>query len=220
VAFINLTNLFGSVGAAAFQQQILSSYEEPSSESSQSGSSDVIQGYKTIFKILANDFMNANGPQVEILFNLMGSGSIIIQAALQHPFSVGRLWIQSPDPFEEVLIDPGYLSHFAGMLSRTVHPLHLIHLLLDIIILRQAIKFIRGLGQILASNLTGVPLIGEELSPGPGVVTDQDIEAWLRNGASSQFHPSSSCGMMPRDQGGVVDSKLRVYGAGTGFFLF
>jgi choline dehydrogenase len=89
--------------------------------------------------------------------------------------------------------------------------------LLDIITLRQAIKLIRALGQVLASNSTGAPLVGEELSPGPGVVTDQDVEGWLRDQVSSQFHPSSSCGMMPRDQGGVVDSKLRVYGAGMTF---
>lgn len=104
------------MGADAFQKQIISSYDDSSSAISQLTSSDVKEGYKTIYKILANDFMNAGGPQVEILLDLMGAGTINVQAALQHPFSVGRLWIQSPDPFEDVLIDPGYLTHFAGAL--------------------------------------------------------------------------------------------------------
>ncbi|KAF7770780.1 CAZyme family AA3 [Agaricus bisporus var. burnettii] len=196
IAYVNLTNIFGSAGASAFQQQIQSSFENSSATISQLRSSDVIEGYKTIYQILSENFMNAGGPQVELLLSLVGSGEISVQAALQHPFSVGRLWIQSPDPFQKVLIDPGYLTHFA-----------------DIITLRQGIKFIQGLGNILALNATGAPLIGERLSPGPEVTSDQDIEAWLRGSVSSQFHPSSSCGMMPREQGGVVDSKLKVYGA-------
>lgn len=36
--------------------------------------------------------------------------------------------------------------------------------------------------------------------------------AWLRDSASTEFHPSSSCAMLPREQGGVVDANLRVYG--------
>lgn len=30
--------------------------------------------------------------------------------------------------------------------------------------------------------------------------------------AGTEFHPSSSCAMLPRNQGGVVDANLRVYG--------
>jgi choline dehydrogenase len=74
---------------------------------------------------------------------------------------------------------------------------------------RQGIKLVRDLGAALG------PLLGMEQSPGAGVVTDEDIEGWLRNGsANSQFHYACSCGMLPRAQGGCVDSKLRVYGAG------
>jgi hypothetical protein len=44
------------------------------------------------------------------------------------------------------------------------------------------------------------------------VKTDDDWLDWLRQSASTEFHPSSSCAMLPQDQGGVVDANLRVYG--------
>lgn len=88
----------------------------------------------------------------------------------------------------------------------------------DITIMRQGIKLVRALGGALGGAWNGA--FGAELNPGPGVQTDEDIETWLRNeGANSQFHPSSSCGMLPRAHGGVVDSKLRVYGAGAYLFM-
>lgn len=51
---------------------------------------------------------------VELLLSLVGSGTIGVQAALQHPLSQGRVWITSPDAFTYPAIDPGYLSNDAG----------------------------------------------------------------------------------------------------------
>jgi hypothetical protein len=44
------------------------------------------------------------------------------------------------------------------------------------------------------------------------VTTDDDWLDWIRESAGSEYHPSSSCAMLPQDQGGVVDANLRVYG--------
>lgn len=52
----------------------------------------------------------------------------------------------------------------------------------------------------------------KELTPGSDVQTDDDWLDWLRHSASTEFHPSSSCAMLPQNQGGVVDANLRVYG--------
>lgn len=51
-----------------------------------------------------------------------------------------------------------------------------------------------------------------ETAPGLQVQSDQDWEDWLRGQISTEFHPSSTCAMLPREQGGVVDANLRVYG--------
>lgn len=58
----------------------------------------------------------------------------------------------------------------------------------------------------MSNNLT------KETSPGSHVQSDDDWMQWLREEASTEFHPSSTCAMLPRDQGGVVDANLRVYG--------
>ena len=41
---------------------------------------------------------------------------------------------------------------------------------------------------------------------------DSDISLWLKKYLTTVHHTSSTCSMLPRDKGGVVDSELRVYG--------
>jgi choline dehydrogenase len=57
------------------------------------------------------------------------------------------------------------------------------------------------------------PFRGPELSPGPAIVTDADIDAHLRRKAESAYHPSCSCRMGAADDPlAVVDGELRVRG--------
>jgi choline dehydrogenase-like flavoprotein len=52
-----------------------------------------------------------------------------------------------------------------------------------------------------------------ETYPGRNVSSNREIAAAIRNFATSTWaHPTSSCSMLKRELGGVVDSKLRVYG--------
>jgi choline dehydrogenase-like flavoprotein len=52
---------------------------------------------------------------------------------------------------------------------------------------------------------------GPEVSPGPAVVTDSDIDAYVRANANSAYHPCGSC-KIGSDEMAVVDSQLRVHG--------
>jgi choline dehydrogenase len=57
------------------------------------------------------------------------------------------------------------------------------------------------------------PFRGAELSPGPAVTTDAQIDAHLRRKAESAYHPSCSCKMGADDDPmAVVDGELRVRG--------
>ena len=57
------------------------------------------------------------------------------------------------------------------------------------------------------------PFRGPELSPGPTVTTDAEIDAHLRRKAESAYHPSCSCKMgADTDPMAVVDGDLRVRG--------
>jgi choline dehydrogenase len=49
------------------------------------------------------------------------------------------------------------------------------------------------------------------IDPGPGVLSDAQIEAWLRAEVQHEYHPSSTC-RMGADGDGVLDEELRVRG--------
>lgn len=55
------------------------------------------------------------------------------------------------------------------------------------------------------------PYRGAELSPGPEVQSDSDIDAYLRDAVESAYHPSCTC-KMGSDDLSVVDSNCKVLG--------
>ena len=55
------------------------------------------------------------------------------------------------------------------------------------------------------------PFRGPELAPGPGVLDDADIDAFVRAKGESAYHPSCSC-KMGGDEMAVVDGEARVHG--------
>jgi choline dehydrogenase len=55
------------------------------------------------------------------------------------------------------------------------------------------------------------PYRGAELSPGPAVQTDPQIDAHIRANAETAYHPSCTC-RMGKDALSVVDGAARVHG--------
>jgi choline dehydrogenase len=55
------------------------------------------------------------------------------------------------------------------------------------------------------------PFCGAELSPGPDVQSDDDIDAFIRGAVESAYHPSCTC-KMGSDGMSVVDNQCRVIG--------
>jgi choline dehydrogenase len=68
-------------------------------------------------------------------------------------------------------------------------------------------------GVRLARTLIRQPALdrfnGQELNPSPGVVSDADIEAFVRQRTNTSYHPSGTC-RMGSDAEAVVDSEARV----------
>jgi len=106
------------------------------------------------------------------------------------PESRGEILIRSADPREAPAIRPNYLS-----CAR------------DRQVLRQGAKMLR---QVFAQKAFD-RFRGPELSPGPGVRTDAELDAWIARSASTVFHPVGTC-RMGADEASVVDGALRLRG--------
>lgn len=150
----------------------------------------VKKGVNELVKKLADDMFYQRVSPIEILAGEI-FGSLSIQAALQHPLSRGSVHIRNKNPFEYPRINPNYLQED-----------------LDLTVLRQAFKFARKISQ--EPPLSNY--IERENSPGSSVNTNEEWEDWIRKSATTEYHPSSTCSMLPRSKGGVVDSNLKVYG--------
>ena len=55
-------------------------------------------------------------------------------------------------------------------------------------------------------------VIDAEISPGPTVTSEEDLDGFIRNGAWSVFHQSGTCRMGQDSTNSVVDPQLRVHG--------
>ncbi|KAG9088141.1 hypothetical protein FRC06_002217, partial [Ceratobasidium sp. 370] len=182
IAYANITDLFGD-WASTFHEELKANLTNSINRLVPSTDERVRRGYRAVYettmdkllmsqvgqvrpesKLTAHLKLKSSNPnlKVELLFSLTGTSSgsdtIAIQAALQHPFSHGRLYINSTDPFDQPVIDPNYLSHDA-----------------DVLMLREGLKLARKLGQTQPLNRS----IVEEVSPGNRIQTDADWDGWL-----------------------------------------
>lgn len=125
VAYVNATGMYGD-DVKEHRNKIISQADKSEPESSSDDA--VVAGYKAIYNTTATRIFNSPIGQVEILFmNSDPSGDIGITAALQHPYSHGRVYINSSNPMDYPVIDPNYLAHPAGMSLVVVilgYPMH------------------------------------------------------------------------------------------------
>ena len=109
-----------------------------------------------------------------------------ILPGLIYPRSHGEIRLASKDPAAPPAIDPQYFKD----------PADLDHLVAGIKLTRE-----------IAATAPLDKLLGDETLPGPGVKTDDDLRAFVRQTCNTIFHPVGTCGI-----GRVVDHELRVKG--------
>lgn len=112
-------------------------------------------------------------------------------AVLLHPFSRGSVHVQSADPTAPPAIDPGYLSN----------PV-------DLEILARAVQFSRKLAQADPLKDSVVAF----LRPDPSRESLDEIKEYCKEALCPIYHPVGTAAMLPKEDGGVVDSHLTVYG--------
>lgn len=106
------------------------------------------------------------------------------------PESRGRLWLKSADPTAPPAIRFNYLATEQDR--------------------RDAIDAVHVTRRVLSMPAFH-PYRGEELAPGENVKTDDEILAWIRATAETEYHPTSTCTMGTGDDS-VVDPELLVHG--------
>lgn len=112
-------------------------------------------------------------------------------AGVMHPFARGSVHIRSANASVPPLIDPKYISNA-----------------FDLEATKQAAKYLRKMGTTSPFRELWV----KEYDPGFETQTDEQWEAYVRENVSTFYHPLGTCAMLPKEDGGVVDPELRVYG--------
>ncbi len=118
-----------------------------------------------------------------------GHGFTIL-AGLVGTQSIGELRLQSADPLAPPLIDFACLSEAA-----------------DVEVLLAGLK----LGRALAAAPAFAAYRGAEFLPGAAAQSDAELIHFIRDFATTIYHPAGSC-KMGRDRQAVVDERLRVRG--------
>ena len=118
---------------------------------------------------------------------------ITIMVANNHPFSRGFCHIRSADPNDKPILDPRYLSH----------PL-------DLEILARQTQYIETI--VKTEPFASLLKPGGRLPKGKEATTLEAAKEIVKERLLSTFHPVGTCAMMPRELGGVVDSRLKVHG--------
>ncbi|KAI1408764.1 hypothetical protein F5Y13DRAFT_204499 [Hypoxylon sp. FL1857] len=117
-------------------------------------------------------------------------------AALLFPLSRGSVHIASSDPAQKPTIDPCYLQH---PLDVEILARHLTYI--------DRIVHTEPLSQYIKPN-------GRRSTGAPNDLSDlNEAKQYIKKATLSCWHPTSSCAMLPREKGGVVDPQLNVYGA-------
>ncbi|KAF8862990.1 alcohol oxidase [Acephala macrosclerotiorum] len=125
-----------------------------------------------------------------------------IGLSLSQPLSRGSVHISSCNPLEDPIINPKYFSH---PLDLEIYARHLQFL--------ETIAHSPPFSALIHTLNTTSPLSPKSKFPPGHYFEDVEVaKEYIKRTGTSMWHPTSTCAMLPREKGGVVDSRLRVYG--------
>ena len=134
---------------------------------------------------------------------------VCMAGVLNHPLSRGSVHISSSNPKMPPVIDPNYLADPADL-----------EMMVDAALFIQKTAETKPLADFIKdrerkSDDETSTNQGKKLMPAFSIDQRLDRESaarLVRNATTSSWHPIGTCSMLPREHGGVVDSRLRVYG--------
>jgi len=157
------------------------------------------------YELLERWFDDEKQPQIEIItypgffpapgkIPRAGAHYNSVLVGLMHPLSSGTVHISSSDPLSKPVVDPKYLSNDV-----------------DLEILAHGVRFTRKLHseEPLKSVTRGFVEPSWDENNG---LSDEEVKMYVKSGMEPIYHPAGTAAMLPREDGGVVDSRLKVYG--------
>ncbi|KAH7418086.1 putative aryl-alcohol dehydrogenase [Cadophora sp. MPI-SDFR-AT-0126] len=142
------------------------------------------------FQIVPRD-----GPNCKGIYGMGKDGNYIsIVSVLNHPFSRGVVHINSADPTIQPTLDPRYFSH---PLDLELHGRHTQWL--------ETIAATEPMASLLKKD-------GRRIHAENPVHDREDAKRVVEETFISHYHVTSSCSMLPKELGGVVNERLLVYG--------
>jgi choline dehydrogenase-like flavoprotein len=179
----------------------------PISELTQAAVIDAAPILKKQYTLLGEALLNQNDSAYQLIYIPVGvekgladgeetpspGNFVTLYVSVARPYSRGSVHITSKDPNMAPVIDPNYLSH----------PL-------DVELFSNGVLFL----QYLATKEPFASLLkdgGKAFHPGFEHLTKENVGEFCREALTSEYHPLGTCSMMPEDEGGVVDTKLKVY---------
>jgi len=121
-----------------------------------------------------------------------------VHAVALRPTSLGNVRLKSNDPFDSPVIDPKYLS--------AAH---------DVQVLVKGIKALLRVTQAAPLASKVVDRFGDDdptLDHHLYKATTAELEEFVRRRLNTLYHPTCTARMARREDGGVVDEELKVYG--------
>ncbi|KAL0263056.1 hypothetical protein SLS55_002031 [Diplodia seriata] len=197
VCFLPLTNVTSSLtNTTSTYSSITSLAASTSPETVYPGipslPAPVIAGFAAQKRQLLTEYASLSTSTTEISY---GGGSLMAVVMVK-PLSRGTVFVRSTDVLTAPVIDYG------TMLAPS-----------DIAVMIASVRAARAFMATAAMQGPLGPIV--EVAPGANVTADADLEAVLRETLNPSFaHVSCTAPMMAREEGGVVDAALRVYGVG------
>jgi choline dehydrogenase-like flavoprotein len=146
----------------------------------------VIRGYARQRALLIPALNNSRRAVIEFLQDNAGN----TQISNQRPFTRGNVHINGTDPFTYPTLDFRYGSN----------PI-------DMAVMTDSLRFNDELFQ-----QPELQILQPVQKDPPHAASDAQLQEFLNRALGTEFHPSCTAAMMPREDGGVVDSTLLVYG--------
>ena len=112
------------------------------------------------------------------------------RVAVLHPRSQGKVTLRSADPYVPPRV-------FWNLFDDPT----------DLVTLREGVKALRR----IFTTQPMAEVMGDEVRPGPGVESDDEIDEFLRRNCETAHHPAGTCRMGADDEA-VVDAELKVRG--------